>query len=366
MPLTLLAAAAYVWLLWELKRRSLAKRPVVYCPLDQLREPALAGCQERVRRINTWLAGIFPPEYWCWLLLACIFLPVGTLLWQTFQPLGEPKANGRLFVTALLIVAALGTVSFFRFVRLWFLLSGILQRFDHASPELVKALQDLAKEVEWQPMKSFGLPPAPFKMTFLSTRKLALLRNLGSLQAADPAPLLEALLEHEANGLTANENGLRGRLETIFDAACLNTRGRAMTREIREFLLVRFIAYLRYVFAHLRSSLIGAMGTGLLILLTVAAYFFEPKPFVSLAVWISLGIGVGLTLWIFLWIDRNPTLSRIGDTKPGEITFDKTFWLNFILYVAVPLLGVVATQFPEVGRLLGHVTDEMFRVAGGG
>jgi hypothetical protein len=65
-------------------------------------------------------------------------------------------------------------------------------------------------------------------------------------------------------------------------------------------------------------------------------------------------------------MDRNPALSLISGTNPGEITLDKTFWANFTLYVVIPVLSLIATQFPEVGRLLGQMTDQLLRVAGGG
>ncbi len=86
---------------------------------------------------------------------------------------------------------------------------------------------------------------------------------------------------------------------------------------MRQFLALRVAAYLRFVFAHLRSCLIGALTCGLLALVGVTVYAFEPKHFVSLAGWLGLAVAVAITLWIFLQMDRNPTLSRIGGTTPG-------------------------------------------------
>jgi hypothetical protein len=148
--------------------------------------------------------------------------------------------------------------------------------------------------------------------------------------------------------------------------ACDDLSGHTAIPGAREFLALRVVAYLRYVFAHLRNSLMGAVGMGLLILIAVTAYAFQPKEFVSLAIWLTLAAAIALTFWIFLQMDRNPALSLISGTKSGEITFDKTFWTNFSLYVAVPVLGLIATQFPEVGRLLGRMTDQLLRIAGGG
>jgi hypothetical protein len=98
----------------------------------------------------------------------------------------------------------------------------------------------------------------------------------------------------------------------------------------------------------------------------VTAYVFQPKQFVSLAIWLALAAAVALTLLVFLQMDRNSTLSRIGDTTPGKVSFDRAFWTKIFTYVGIPALGLVATQFPEVGTLLGRLADQVLRVTGGG
>jgi hypothetical protein len=65
-------------------------------------------------------------------------------------------------------------------------------------------------------------------------------------------------------------------------------------------------------------------------------------------------------------MDRNATLSRIGDTTPGKVTFDRTFFAKLFTYVGIPVLGLIATQFPAVGELLGRLAGQVLRVAGGG
>ena len=81
--------------------------------------------------------------------------------------------------------------------------------------------------------------------------------------------------------MTEIEN--RNALERILAQACLDLRGGIEDPEVKKFLALRVAAYLRYVFAHLRSCLIAALTSGLLALIAVTAYAFEPKHFVSLA-----------------------------------------------------------------------------------
>jgi len=143
-------------------------------------------------------------------------------------------------------------------------------------------------------------------------------------------------------------------------------RGDVEDPEVKQFLALRVAAYLRFVFAHLRNCLIGALVSGLLALLAVNLYVFEPKHLVSLGGWVALAVAVSLTLWIFLQMDRNPTLSRIGGTTPGQVTFDRAFLSKLATYIGVPVLGLVATLFPAVGQMLGRVTSQLLRVVGGG
>jgi hypothetical protein len=56
-------------------------------------------------------------------------------------------------------------------------------------------------------------------------------------------------------------------------------------------------------------------------------------------------------LWfVFAQMHKDATLSRITDTKPGELGFD--FWLRLVAFVSVPLFGLLATAFPAIGEFL--------------
>ena len=189
----------------------------------------------------------------------------------------------------------------------------------------------------------------------------------GTIAVSEPpdAPLT-GVFEHEGREGGVREIEHRNRLEAVFAKACLELRGRVDEPQARQFLALRVAAYLRYIFAHMRSCLLEAMIPVLLILIAVTSYAFEPKQFVSLAIWTALGGAVALTLWVFVQMDRNATLSRIGGTTPGQVTFDRAFLTNLFTYAGIPLLGIVAAQFPEVGALLGRMADQLLGVAGGG
>jgi hypothetical protein len=204
----------------------------------------------------------------------------------------------------------------------------------------------------------------------LSVQKLRELAAAGKVTIAGGPGLLEQALQGmfdgERNEGSAQEIENRNKLARILSQACLDLRPEIDDPEVKKFLALRVAAYLRFVFAHLRSCLIAALTSGLLTLIAVTTYAFEPKHFVSLGGWLALAVAVVLTLWIFLQMDRNPTLSRIGGTTPGQVTFDTAFVTKLVTYAGIPVLGLVATQFPEVGRLLGRVASQFLRVVGGG
>jgi hypothetical protein len=210
----------------------------------------------------------------------------------------------------------------------------------------------------------------PFRTLVLSAHKLRQLVEAGRLKVDQyPDSLdvpLKAMFEGEREGGSVAEIENRNRLSRIFAQACLDLRTQVDQPDVRQFLALRVTAYLRYIFAHMRNSLIGALTSWLLVLLGVTAYVFEPKHFVSLAGWLALGMAVTVIVWVFLQMDRNPTLSRVGGTTPGQVTFDRVFLTKLLTYIGIPVLGLIATQFPQVGRMLGQVVGQLLRIGGGG
>lgn len=372
-PLVSLAAvggAVYAWILWELKRRRLIARQSTDCPVENLGDPAVAGVDPILKAVRALLIRTFPEDWRFWFLPAVAFLPPLFLLWATVQPVGEARGYGRLFILFVTLALSLGALSFFRFFLLWRWTSRILRRLDNSSAGVADAFKAVAKDLEWRPIQSFSWQIPPFKTPAVSVRRLHELAAAGKVEIpGGPESLEERLREvfaHERDNGSPEEIEARNGLEEVFRQVCIDLRSHAREPEVLQFLALRVAAFLRYVFAHMRCCLIGALICGLLSLVGVTAYMFQPKQFVSLAIWLALAAAVALTLLVFLQMDRNATLSRIGDTTPGKVSFDSAFWTKIFTYVGIPAFGLIATQFPEVGALLGRLADQVLRVTGGG
>jgi hypothetical protein len=372
-PLVSLAAvgwAVYAWILWELKRRRLIARQSTDCPVENLGDPAVAGVDPILKAVRALLIRTFPEDWRFWFLPAVAFLPPVVLLWATVQPVGEARGYGRLFILFLTLALSLGALSFFRFFLLWRWTSRILRRLDNSSAEVTDAFKAVAKDLEWRPIQSFSWQLPPFKTPTVSVRRLRELAADGRVVIpGGPESLEERLREvfaHERDNGSPEEIAARNKLEEIFRQVCIDLRIHAREPKVLQFLALRVAAWLRYVFAHMRCCLIGGLICGLLSLVGVTAYVFQPKQFVSLAVTLALAGAVGLTLFVFLQMDRNATLSRIGDTTPGKVSFDRAFWTKIFTYVGIPAFGLIASRFPEVGTLLGRLADQVLRVTGGG
>jgi hypothetical protein len=123
-----------------------------------------------------------------------------------------------------------------------------------------------------------------------------------------------------------------------------------------EFLAGRVAHSLACVFQHMQN-LIGTAVIGLLLLLfAVSSYPFQPHNVLLLFNWIIILSVVGIALWVFIQMRRDPILSYLSGTKPGEIGWDSEFIFRVFTYAIVPILALLGAQFPQsVRQILSHL-----------
>jgi hypothetical protein len=389
--LACLGAAYYAWAVLELKRRRLIVAQDLAWPLRGTPEPAFAACGKSAETLREVLLERFPgPAFW---LVITFFLLLAVPRIRWIQPIAETREYGVVFIVGVLSVFVLSAVSFYRFFMAWRRLETILDRL--CNTWLLPALSKASSLIDWRPMKSFGLRMPALKMTLVLAQQAQTLCRLKILGPADELckgldPDLDRLFTAEnRNDFLAEAEAHRG-LREWFDGITAHlekirwTSGDAEPvpadkddkpvprpreiemREIETFLAERVAAYLRYHFAHLRYALLSATYCGLALLVAVSTYAFQPKRFLSLGIWMALLAGSLMTLRVFVHMDRNGALSAISGTDAGKVTFDRTFYSNLLTYGGIPLLGVVVTQFPSVGRLFGDWLNPLLRVIGVG
>jgi hypothetical protein len=117
-----------------------------------------------------------------------------------------------------------------------------------------------------------------------------------------------------------------------------------------EYIALRYLIFMRYVFRHLRSLLGFVVAGFILTAISLQSYAFGSRhwiEFSSVCIFGTLGIGVAR---VFAEMDRDAILSRITDTKGNEL--GKNFVFRIIQFGALPLLTILAGQFPSIGRLV--------------
>src|SRR5262249_5761694 len=93
----------------------------------------------------------------------------------------------------------------------------------------------------------------------------------------------------------------------------------------------------------------------LLVLLAVSSYPFQPHDLLLLLNWAGILSFVGTAMWVFLQMNRDPVLSSLNGTKPGQINWNKEFIIRIVAYGIVPILALLGAQFPHsVGQVVSH------------
>jgi hypothetical protein len=117
-----------------------------------------------------------------------------------------------------------------------------------------------------------------------------------------------------------------------------------------EFIALRFVMYVRHVLRQMRSLLWFIVIDFVLTVLALSSYPFQSRRLIAVScVGVLLILGAGFAV-VFAQMDRDALLSRLSERKPHEI--GASFYMRLASFGALPLLTVLATQFPSIGQFL--------------
>lgn len=119
-------------------------------------------------------------------------------------------------------------------------------------------------------------------------------------------------------------------------------------RLAEEFVAIRVVAYIYRLFPYLRNTLLLLTGGLLVLLAALVSYPFQPQHFLMLCMWAMMLGGVGLAVMIVVQMNRCEVLSRVAKIEPGKLTIDRHFLSRVVVYAVLPLLSLIASQFPQV------------------
>ncbi len=117
-----------------------------------------------------------------------------------------------------------------------------------------------------------------------------------------------------------------------------------------EFTALVYVNFLVSVLLRLRAFVLCAIGMYVGIVVSISVYPFEPHPALQ-ALMVILAIVGGVAVgYVYAEMHREPLLSKLTSTNPGELGWD--FWLKLVSAGAIPIFSLLAGQFPGLNKLL--------------
>lgn len=144
------------------------------------------------------------------------------------------------------------------------------------------------------------------------------------------------------------------------DSKPSQTEGPLYVRLAEEFLVIRYVAFIRTVLVNIRQLMLFVSSAFVFAIVAWNSYPFQPHQqidwcFTILMIFLTIGF-----ISVFAQMHRNPILSRITSTKPNELGTD--FYIRLLTFGAVPVLTWLAYQFPSLGGTIFRILQPSLQV----
>jgi hypothetical protein len=119
---------------------------------------------------------------------------------------------------------------------------------------------------------------------------------------------------------------------------------------LEEFIALRYLSFIRGVLVHLRHVMIFLALSFSLSLISLNIYSFEPHQSLIWSFTLIFMVTGGMVVGVLVQLHRDPILSRVTGTTANAL--DLHFYLRLVAFGGVPLLTLLATHYPSIGRYL--------------
>lgn len=222
-------------------------------------------------------------------------------------------------------------------------------------PWLLQAFDNLRIEIAREPKK----PTA--KWATAVTRRMGLLHRAIAASALTKLLALRAQWQQDFGPITGTdvknqglvERGLREqrpleKYELPRDATDWRATHDRMAKE--EFVAMLYLGYIRMVLLQIRNRIVTATAMYILLLWGLTSYpFLNHHSIVTFLTFILIGLAAAV-IWIYAQMHRDEILSRTTETDTGKL--DADFFTKVLSMVGIPLVTLIASQFPEVSSAL--------------
>jgi hypothetical protein len=119
---------------------------------------------------------------------------------------------------------------------------------------------------------------------------------------------------------------------------------------LEKYVALRYVAFIRAVLGRIRLILIFLAISFTLLLVSLNVYSFEPHQALIWSITAIFGVIGLISLLVLMQVHRDPILSNITGTEPNELGL--SFYVRIVSLGALPLLTLMSTHFPAIGRSL--------------
>jgi hypothetical protein len=119
-----------------------------------------------------------------------------------------------------------------------------------------------------------------------------------------------------------------------------------VVRASEEFFVLPYLGFIQNTVGRIRSIAMGILALFVASTLAVSSYPFDPLPTIGAIFLITFLLVGAIVIFVYAEIHRDATLSRITNTRPGELGWD--FWTKLVTFGVGPLIGLLTTLFPQL------------------